>query len=281
MNTIYLSLLQTSQNRHMELIRFVKSLNAQYEIDLKEIQLIFIDQGSNKYIFEELDKKINFIYIKNEPCSLSHARNVGLKYAKGKYIGFPDDDCWYEPDTLSKVMNLLKNRYDGVVCYGSDENNNPTNSFALNSQIISKYNHCGAISYTIFLKYVKDLYFDEKIGVGSSLKFLSGEETDYLIRFMEQVSSNVYYTRNICVHHPLAKSDYFQNETNKMYYYARGYGYLLRKHSYPWILKIKAFIRPLGGMIVYSICLKLVRANRSWNIFKGRLEGYIESKRFF
>ena len=276
-----ISLVQTSRNRRFELKRFLDTLNAQVGIDFKDIQLIFIDQGDNRDIFREINSEIDFEYIKTAPCSLSKARNIGLKYVKGEYVGFPDDDCWYEPDTLSKVFSLLHSKYDGVVCYGSDENNNPTNSFAQYSQKISKYNHCGAISYTIFLKFIKELSFDENLGVGSSHKFLSGEETDYLIKFLEKSSSDVFYSRDICVHHPLAKSDYFDSETKKAYYYARGRGYLLRKHSYPFILIFKALCRPVGGIILYTICLKIAKANRSWNILKGRFEGYIDSKRFF
>lgn len=57
-----LSLVQTSQNRHDELVRFVKSLNAQINIDFKEIQLIFIDQGNNESAFEQLNPNIELVY---------------------------------------------------------------------------------------------------------------------------------------------------------------------------------------------------------------------------
>ena len=46
-----LSLVQTSQNRRQELIRFINSLNKQIGIDFSQIQLIFIDQGDNLDLF--------------------------------------------------------------------------------------------------------------------------------------------------------------------------------------------------------------------------------------
>lgn len=49
-----LSLVQTSQNRRQELIRFINSLNNQIGIDFSQIQLIFIDQGNNKIVFNQL-----------------------------------------------------------------------------------------------------------------------------------------------------------------------------------------------------------------------------------
>ena len=53
-----LSLVQTSQNRRKELKRFLTSLNAQKGIDFKSIQLIFVDQGDNLDVFEEINVKV-------------------------------------------------------------------------------------------------------------------------------------------------------------------------------------------------------------------------------
>ena len=119
-----ISLIQTSQNRRKELERFVKSLNGQTNIDLSEIQLIFIDQGDNREVFNDLDAKVSFVYHKTERCSLSHARNLGLKYATGKYVAFSDDDCWYAPNTISYALE--KTSKNNVYClkikkYGKDK----------------------------------------------------------------------------------------------------------------------------------------------------------------
>ena len=105
---ITLSLVQTSQDRCLELKRFVDSFNRQTNIDFKEIQLIFYDQGDNREIFDSLNQQVKFDYIKGNRCSLSKARNLCLPYVKGKFIAFPDDDCWYEPDTLSEALKILK-----------------------------------------------------------------------------------------------------------------------------------------------------------------------------
>ena len=47
MDNIILSLIMTSQNRRMELIRYVESLNNQVNVNFKTLQLIFVDQGDN------------------------------------------------------------------------------------------------------------------------------------------------------------------------------------------------------------------------------------------
>ena len=117
---IVLTLIQTSQNRFDDVKRFVDSLNRQENLLFSSIQYIFLDQGDNKNAFKNLNKAIDFKYISISPCSLSHARNLGLKHVKGKFIGFPDDDCWYEKDTLIKVFRILKT-HQGVLIKATNE----------------------------------------------------------------------------------------------------------------------------------------------------------------
>lgn len=269
-----ISLIQTSQNRRSELHRFIKSLNAQIGIDFKQVQLIFVDQENNLEVFDEIDKRIEFIYVKYKHCSLSHARNIGLNYVKGEYIGFPDDDCWYESDVICKIFNKIANGYQGIIAKGEDEQGLPTNDFPSRSQIITKYNHCGAISYTIFLKYIKGINFDENIGVGSPYGLSSGEEIDFLLKTISFVGTNIYYDSSIKIHHPKNKVGNFKNSEIKQYQYARGWGYLLRKHKYPLNIIIKSFIRPLFGMCYYSINMDFKKAHHSYFLLKGRLEGF-------
>ena len=75
-----ISLIQTSRNRRHELIRFVNSLNSQTNISFSNIQMIFVDQENNRDVFLDLNPKIELTYIKYHHCSLSHARNIGLRY---------------------------------------------------------------------------------------------------------------------------------------------------------------------------------------------------------
>lgn len=271
---IKLSLIQTSQNRRSELTRFVRSLNRQQNINFKQIQLIFIDQGDNEDIFTSLNPDIDFVYIKYHRCSLSHARNVGLEYVKGTYIGFPDDDCWYESDTLSKVLQEFGRGADGVIARGTDESGQLTNKFPLKYQRIKRYNHCGAISYTIFLIFCTNIKFDEDIGVGSKYRLSSGEETDFLLQTMAYGNTNIIYNPNILVHHPRSLPGNFKNVEIKQYEYARGWGYLLKKHHYPLYLVLKSFIRPCGGILLSMFQLNVKGIRHSYYILRGRVEGF-------
>lgn len=275
---IQLSLIQTSQNRKDELLRFVKSMNGQRGIDLKSMQLIFIDQENNKEIFNTLHPNINFVYIKYHHCSLSHARNIGLKYVEGKYIGFPDDDCWYAPNTLRLVLDDFKKGFNGVIAKGINEKGLLTNNSPLTYQRITKYNHCGAISYTIFLIYFPNIKFDEDIGVGSAYKLSSGEETDFLIQTFEAGVQNIIYDPDITVFHPRNNSGNFKNVELKQYEYARGWGYLLKKHNYPISIIVRSFLRPIGGILFSLFSFNTKKLIHSSYILKGRIEGFFFHK---
>lgn len=266
-----ISLVQTSQNRISELYRFVESLNAQIDIDFSQIQLIFVDQGDCKEAFKNLNSKIDFKYIKYKPSSLSHARNVGLAYVQGEYIAFPDDDCWYVKDTLSKVLVQL-NIHDGVLVKATNEDGIPLANYPHHNQKVSLYDHCSACSNCIFLHFDKLIHFDENIGVGSPYSLSSGEETDYLINFLKEHPDVVFFPE-MEIHHPLGKTTFFKDDLDKAYKYARGYGYLMKKQNYPLSLIFRALIRPFGGIIIYLFKGNLLLARRSFCLLKGRIEG--------
>ncbi|KKU05630.1 MAG: hypothetical protein UX07_C0014G0001, partial [Parcubacteria group bacterium GW2011_GWA2_45_30] len=62
-------------------------------------EVIVINDGSRDYtnrVAEEFQKnhpEINFTYLKQKNHGVSHARNQGIKRAKGEIIFFTDDDC--------------------------------------------------------------------------------------------------------------------------------------------------------------------------------------------
>lgn len=271
-----LSLVQTSQNRREELKRFLNSLNAQEMIDFKGIQLIFVDQGDNLDIFKEINPLIDFKYIKATPCSLSKARNIGLEYVKGEFVGFPDDDCWYEEDTLYKVLCYLsQGKYQGVTGKGTNENGELTSKFLTHASVLTTAHSYSAISYTLFFVFKRGLFFDENIGVGSPYNIGSGEETDYLLNLMEKYNYKVYYDPSIIVHHPTNAIYDWSVVKKKTYSYARGGGYLMQKHSFPLSYMLLQFLRPCVGMVVNLLKMDTKASVRSYNNLKGRIEGYL------
>lgn len=280
--SILISLIQTSQNRRGELKRFVDSLLKQENIDFKIIQLIFVDQENNEDIFYPLDGLIDLKILKTKHCSLSHARNTALPFVKGEIVCFPDDDCWYEADTLDKVLCFFKSNleYDGLSGIGLNENNILTHVFPTKAQEITRERRCAAISYTMFYRFQKNVEFNEDIGVGSPYNLGAGEETDYMLNLMEKYNYKMYYDPQIIVHHPVS----FDNQNKevsikKRYYYSRGAGYLMRLHDFSFKYYVQSFIRPIGGICVFLLRGDLFKVKMYIYVVKGLVEGLLFKKR--
>ena len=72
---------------------------------LKESEIILVDDGCHEERLDEFD--IRVIHLE-ENGGLSHARNVGIKNAKGKYIVFVDSDDLVSNDYIETLLNKIK-----------------------------------------------------------------------------------------------------------------------------------------------------------------------------
>lgn len=87
---------------------------------LRDIQVVCVDDcstdGSLAILrdYAENDVRVDVIHL-NENHGQAHARNVGLKLAKGRYVGYLDSDDWLAPDALQQVVDVF-NRYATTDC---------------------------------------------------------------------------------------------------------------------------------------------------------------------
>ncbi|MDR1467409.1 MAG: glycosyltransferase [Oscillospiraceae bacterium] len=98
-------------NSEKFLSRCVKSLTCQI---LDEIEIILINDASTDNslkIIRDFEKKFpNKIRVINSNVNLKQggARNLGIKAAKGEYLGFVDSDDWVEPNMFSALYKKAK-----------------------------------------------------------------------------------------------------------------------------------------------------------------------------
>ena len=76
------------------------------------VQLILVDDESTDGSYEickEYAQRYpnNIILLSKENGGAGSARNLGLKYATGKYVNFLDSDDYFSNDTLEEVLNFL------------------------------------------------------------------------------------------------------------------------------------------------------------------------------
>jgi len=268
---MYFSLIVATLNRTEELESLFNSLIKQ---DYLQFEVIVIDQNSHdlvKDIYLSYINKINIKYFKVEFKGLSKARNYGLKFACGSIIAFPDDDCVYSTDVLSRVARFFSNNNIDVLTGDTfDLITGEKYLKTLNNDTIINYSNVfkSAISYTIFIrpKIISDIYFDENLGVGA--KFGSAEETDLIIKLLK-LKYIGHYTPSILVYHPFSKnSDLVRN-----YNYALGFGAVHRKHFDLNNIKIH-YIYFVIVSVLKIILLKNPKLN--FNILKAKIIGFID-----
>lgn len=115
-----LSIIIPSYNERGSLINVLESLNKQ-SYNMKKVELIIIDDGSDKNLKQKLVKfkpvyKLRFkILKKNKGPAV--ARNEGLKIAKGKYILFMGDDTIANEKFIEEHINLHK-KHKGIAVLG-------------------------------------------------------------------------------------------------------------------------------------------------------------------
>lgn len=277
-----ISLILTTRggNRLSCLIKLLDSLTNQ---TYRNFKLILVDQNQENEIcniIEKYHQKFSIKYIKTEYLPLSVARNIGLQHFEGEIVAYPDDDCWYDENTLQQVANIFSSRPDiyGLCTMVKDPDKNLIYGHLrkkmkfgeyINIRTVFKY----PISVGIFCKYNFNEQFDEMFGVGC--KFGSGEETDYLLELINK-NQKIICTPQIFVYHPVEA--YTIDDIKKTEKYAYGIGALFAKSIIKrnqWRTLFEFFdliIRSIGGWILNSL-----RNNKVKNaVYKNRLIGLIK-----
>lgn len=268
-----ISLIQTASNRRKELARFTDSLKKQLPVNGLSIQYIFVDQGDNKDLFDEVMTMVDFIYVKTERCSLSKARNIGLNYADGDVVSFPDDDCWLPQNLLSEIhKKFMEESIDGFTGIVTNETGIRYNKYPCENVNLSRTQLCGASSICMFLKRDDKLLFDENLGVGSKKGIGSGEESDYLIRYLDG-GRHVVFQNDIVIHHPITMLVRNKEYLKKSYSYAIGAGYVAKKNHLGFNYILMLLIRPIVGVFVFLLKGDPYMSNRSFHILRGRIKG--------
>ena len=269
------SLILCTINRDQVVREYFESLVRQQ--DPPSFEVILIDQNQDDRLLPIIADFEKLFPIRRYTATpgLSHARNLGLNYAEGEIIAFPDDDCTYPENLLKSVSDYLSAEHiDGVSTLVTDRQGRIYTSFMNRSSCRISFSNvwrCG-VSISIFVKRqaVGDIRFDETLGVGSGTVYGSGEETDFLLNLLKE-RKLLDFCPDIVVNHPL----FFGPWTVKRgYSYGSGMGRVLRKHNYTvfrvfyvallqWIRALMA----LGTLNFPRMIFHLAMAH-------GRLTGY-------
>jgi glycosyltransferase involved in cell wall biosynthesis len=272
---IKFSLLLCTLNRKILLKKCVKSLLKQ---SYKNYEIIIVDQSDERNDDYKGIAQIKYLHISQK--GLSNARNYGLQFVEGDYVALIDDDAVYDPKYLEVAAEFINSREEniGIVSgKGIDPDTKET--------LLKKMESAGTTQISwglifdlcmsammIIRRNVLNGGFDADFGVGA--KYGAGEETDLVIRALEN-KELVFYVPEMIVYHKSTRSVV---DLERAYKYSMGFGALLKKHYVTYnkglflILFIKLLCRSIAGCMLFFCGNK--KYERSVYTLRGKLYGF-------
>ena len=269
------SLVMATLGRDKEPALFLESLKNQTFTDY---ELFIIDQNKDDRIDNIVSAyNLNITVIKSAIKGGSYNRNIGIKRATGDIIGFPDDDCEYEPDTLLKIAAFFKENsgYSFFTCNTKDKYKN-------GSVFRGKKKDCNVnlhnflntgIFFSMFFRKeaLADFKLDERLGVGTY--FGSGEESDLILYMLKNKLKGKYYA-NMYIFHP-AKIELLPQ---RVVTYSLGHGAMFKKAICVYRLYLLFFIF-IYRLLPYLLKSAFLPDNKiAQAVLKGRVKGFFEYK---
>ena len=180
----HLALCIATVGRIRELDRLLTSLEQQTCTDF---HIYLADQNApgtlDAMLQKHADLQITRILLPSR--GVSTARNALLSLiGEEEFIIFPDDDCWYAPDTLAQVAEAFQRHPQAGTVMGKSIDTSPVSPPCGQDTPVSQIGTFkNGETYLQFFRaeVVKDLRFDPRLGPGTGLPYGCGEDTDYLL----------------------------------------------------------------------------------------------------
>lgn len=265
-----ISLVMGTMGRSKEPLIFMESLATQ---TAPIHELIIIDQNDDERL-SPLDLKAKELNIPSQRFketikNLSHSRNIGIVKTTGDIIGFPDDDCWYEPDVIEQVKDFFNAHptIDAIsgLWLEAPPQNLPKGIVLSNNLLAFKGAQINSNTFFIRRNVLYELCgFDPRLGTGQW--FGSAEETDLVFRLASK-GKQLHNVPEVKVHHPYIES------YSRIRKYSRGTGALYAKHQLP----IQTILRGILAPLFKCIYLTFSPTNKynDAHLTLGRIEGFL------
>ena len=282
MRTPDISLILATVGRTDELSRLFDSLAGQTFVNF---EIIVVDQNSDDRLQPHLERArylgMTVKHMKLSPPNLAAARNVGIDAARGKWIGFPDDDCWYTPRLLERVVARFSrsDKPGGIIVRWVEQDEQPSEPGELSWERSRAFRDIPVSSITLFCrrKLFKQIGgFDSRLGVGQW--FGAGEETDLAMRALK-AGERLVYEPLAEVHHAVnphkPQADPATRTATR--HRARGTGALYAKHELSTWVILRGLAAPLLRPLMKGSLGPELRLGYATVL--GRIDGFREWRR--
>jgi len=187
--------------------RCLRSLAYQKGVDA---EFILIDDGSTDGSLEICERFAfqdnRFRIIRSEHCGVSHARNLGLDAAVGKYVAFVDSDDKLLKDALKTLIDMAEAtgcdcvKFNAKLVHGSKW---MKDSFQKHDELVEnftpedifRFKDCRPFVWMHFIHrdLIGDLRFKEALAIG--------EDQEFIIKYMLKVDRVLFTSRKLYCHH--------------------------------------------------------------------------------
>ncbi len=209
-------------------------------------EVIIIDQNTDDRVDTALaSSKLSreLVHLKKVDFkNASKARNLGVQYATGEWLLFPDDDCTFHEDTLSRITQLIELPQQPNFISGKtlNQSGQPTTlRWAKHRCEIDQSNvfYCVSES-TIACR--RDLFisvggFDERFGPGAFYPVAEGLEM--MERLFHSGRLNGLFDPDLIFYHENKFPPWDHSAVKAMARYGFGEGALIAKHLKPNMLR--------------------------------------------
>lgn len=274
------SLVVATVGRDRDIAELLDSLLAQGRSDF---EVIIVDQNDD----DRLDAieaayagRVDLRRFRSKVRNANHARNLGLRHARGEIVAFPDDDCIYPPGVLDRVgAAFAANPALGVLTgpAASPGGGLGSGRWRADGGTINLGNvWTSVIEFNLFLRRATALDlggFDERMGPGTL--FGSAEGNDLVCRAMARGLEARYDPALRIVHPDKRLTDVAVARAER---YGRGLGFALRRHSAPASTWVTFLMRPLAGAALSLLRLRLHDAAYYFMTWRGRVAGALAAE---
>lgn len=284
MSACTLSLVMCTYRRERELEPLLASLDEQH---YRDFELLVVDQNEDDRLLPLLEaareRGLRLLHLRQAQPNLSAARNLGLRHASGRWIGFPDDDCWYEPEMLVKLIEHIDAAPDCTVAVAewAEFTQQALRPLQLSWSRSRRFRDRLATSFMLFFdRRVFDRIggFDPRLGVGQW--YGAAEETDLLLRALH-AGERAEFCPGAMVHHPLkpaTASTAAQRQALRER--ERGTGALYANHALPLHVCCRGLVAPVLRQLL-ALCRPGVDGDLRIGLMEvlGRAEGWLHWRR--
>jgi ADP-heptose:LPS heptosyltransferase/glycosyltransferase involved in cell wall biosynthesis len=275
------SLVISTVNRAAELTRLLDSLVDQ---EFKDFEIVVVDQNCDDRVVPILKRYESELNISRVATPARHGiscgRNDGWRRARGHIIVFPDDDCWYASWFLQKGVEVLDATGAELVSgrFADQSGRSINGRFASRAHFITRRTVWFAQSEAASF-YRHELLerlggFDEMLGIGGLSPWQAAEGPDFVLKALEHRSVCYYDPSIYGFHREYDLDDPNRGMATKGRVYARGMGYVLRRHRFGVVSLLHWASRPLFTALISLFRGKFYRARYSLSVSLGRIEGW-------